>query len=83
MVKNRNGLTVVEMIISLVSGIIILITIGYILYYSKKTYIREEKIMELKREGISGVRFIEKKLRDKNPDKIEIQEGGKKLIIKK
>ncbi|MCM8804803.1 MAG: hypothetical protein NC833_06080 [Candidatus Omnitrophica bacterium] len=79
----KKGLTVVEMIVGLVSGIIIIIIVGYMLFYGKKTYIREEKLMELKREGVFGIRFIEKKLRDKKPTQIEIQNSGKKLIIKK
>ncbi|MCM8807227.1 MAG: hypothetical protein NC926_04635 [Candidatus Omnitrophica bacterium] len=82
MVK-KSGLTIIEMIVALVSGIIIILTVGYILYYSNKTYRREEKIMELKREAVFGVRFIERKIREKKPEQIEIQESGRKLIIKK
>ncbi|MCX7917565.1 MAG: hypothetical protein N2589_05505 [bacterium] len=79
----KKGLTIIEMIVGIVSGIVILLTIGYVLYYGNKTYKREEKIMELKREAVSGVRFIEKKLRDKKPEQIEIEDSGRKLIIKK
>ncbi|MCM8771621.1 MAG: hypothetical protein NC922_00885 [Candidatus Omnitrophica bacterium] len=82
MVK-KSGLTIIEMIVALVSGIVIILTVGYILYYSNKTYRREEKIMELKREAVFGVRFIERKIREKKPEQIEIQESGRKLIIKK
>lgn len=83
MVKIKKGLTVIEMIIAMASSIIIVLTIGYILYWSNKTYRREERVMELKREGITGIRFVEKKLRDKKPEQIEIQGSGSKLIIKK
>ncbi|MCM8767454.1 MAG: hypothetical protein NC921_01550 [Candidatus Omnitrophica bacterium] len=83
MVKIKKGLTVIEMIIAIVTSITIVITIGYLLFYGNKTYKIEEKKIELKREGISGIRFIEKKLRDKKPEQIEIQDEGKTLIIKK
>lgn len=79
----KKGLTVIEMIVAIVSGIVIVLTIGYILYYSNKTFKKEEKVMELKREAAFGIRFIERKLREKKPEQIEIQESGKKLIIKK
>lgn len=79
----KKGLTVIEMIVALVSGIVIILTIGYILYYGNKTIKREEKVIELKREAVFGIRFIERKLREKKPEQIEIQESGKKLIIKK
>lgn len=79
----KKGLTVIEMIVAIVSGIVIVLTVGYILYYGNKTFKREEKVMELKREAVFGIRFIERKLREKKPEQIEIQESGKKLIIKK
>jgi Tfp pilus assembly protein PilE len=81
--KMKKGLTVIEMIIAIASGLTIVLAISFILYSSYKTYFRETKVMELKREAVFGVRFIEKKLRDKQPDKIEIQDSGNKLIIKK
>ncbi|MGC8976549.1 MAG: PilW family protein [Candidatus Ratteibacteria bacterium] len=79
----KKGLTVVEMIIAIASGIVIVLAISFILYSSHKTYFRETKVMELKREAVFGIRFIERKLREKQPDKVEIQDSGNKLIIKK
>ena len=79
----KKGLTVIEVIVALASGIVIVLAISFILYSSYKTYFRETKVMELKREAVFGVRFIERKLREKQPDKIEIQDGSNKLIIKK
>lgn len=79
----KKGMTVIEIIIAIASGLVIVLAISFILYSSYRTYFRETKIMELKREAVFGVRFIERKLREKQPDKIEIQDSGNKLIIKK
>jgi hypothetical protein len=65
----------------IIIGIIVLLTVGYSLVFSNK--VSKNQIIEynLTREGSFALLFIEKKLRDKNPEDIEIEDDGKKIII--
>jgi hypothetical protein len=65
----------------IIIGIIVLLTVGYSLVFSNKVSKNQNIEYNLTREGSFALLFIEKKLRDKNPEDIEIEDDGKKIII--
>jgi competence protein ComGC len=75
------GFTLIELIIGIVIGIIIILTIGYGLAFSNKVFKNQISEYNLTREGSFAISFIERKLRDKKPESIEIIDSGKKIMI--
>jgi hypothetical protein len=65
----------------IIIGIIVLLTVGYSLVFSNKVSKNQNIEYNLTREGSFALLFIEKKLRDKNPEDIEIEDDGNKIII--
>jgi len=77
----KTGFTLIELIMGIIIGIIVLLTVGYSLVFSNK--VSKNQIIEynLTREGSFALLFVEKKLRDKNPEDIEIEDDGNKIKI--
>lgn len=77
----KTGFTLIELIMGIIIGIIVLLTVGYSLVFSNK--VSKNQIIEynLTREGSFALLFIEKKLRDKDPEDIEIEDDGNKIKI--
>jgi len=57
------------------------LTVGYALVYSNKNYKNQLIDYNITREGSFALFFMERKLRDKSPEKVEIQNDGDKIII--
>lgn len=77
----KTGFTLIELIMGIIIGIIIILIVGYSLIFSNTTYKNQIFEYNLEREGSFAIFLIEKKLRDKSPNDIEIQNNGEKIVI--
>lgn len=81
--NKKNGMTLIELLIGMVMATIIAITIGVVLMRTSSMYREMLKKLNLEKEASYSLMKIEKDLRVKTPDDIEIMESGTKLVLDK
>jgi len=79
----NKGITLIELLIGIIIAIIISLTVGVILIQTSSMYRETVKRLNIEKEASYTMMKIEKDLRVKKPEDIEILEDGEKLLLDK
>ena len=79
----KKGITLIELLVGIVVAIIISLTVGVVLIQTSSMYRETVKKLNIEKEASYTIMKIEKDLRVKKPEDIEILEDGEKLVLDK
>jgi len=81
--REKKGITLIELLIGIIIAVIISLTVGVILLHTSSMFRETEKRLRIEKEASYTIMKMEKEMRVKKSEDIEIDEDGEKLILDK